>query len=464
MDTPAPHSQKDFYKSMLALALPIALQNLLSASSNLVDTAMVTRLGDLNIAAVGVAGRWSFFMHLILFGLASGSSVLISQYWGIKDVKNIQKTYGIGLMLGVTVAILYVAMCLLIPEKLAAVYSNDQALIPLAADYLRIVALGMIPQAYAFLSSIARRATEDVKIPVIGACAATCTNIFFNWVLIYGNLGAPALGLRGAAIATAVSMYAHMLVHVMASWRQKHFTFVPPSRLFRFERAYLGKYLRIAWPVLINEAMWATGMNLYVMVFARQGVTNYAGYTVFNSVQELGFIFFVGICSACAVMVGKAVGSGKPQEAYAIGKRFLIMTPLLGVAVGTLLVLIRNPALNLMGVETAQARGVAESLLLFYSAWVGIRNISYTAVVGVFRAGGDTKMGFFLDCIIMFAFAVPIVAILGFWVKVPFVWLVVSMYLAEDAPKTFICLWYFRSKRWIRQLTQAGNNADTPPA
>jgi len=460
MDTPALNN-RGFYKSMLAMALPIALQNLLSASSNLVDTAMVTRLGDLNIAAVGVAGRWSFFMHLILFGLASGSSVLISQYWGIKDVKNIKKTYGIGLVLGLTVTACYVAICLLIPEKLAAVYSSDADLIPLAADYLRIVALGMIPQAYAFITSIARRATEDVRIPVMGACAATCTNIFLNWVLIYGNLGAPALGLRGAAIATAVSMYAHMLVHMTASWRQKHFTFVPPGQLFGFERAYLGKYLRIAWPVLINEIIWATGMNLYVMVFARQGITNYAGYTVFNSVQELGFIFFVGICSACAVMVGKAVGSGKPKEAYAIGKRFLIITPLLGVVVGAILVLIRNPALNLMGIETAQARSVAESLLLFYSGWVGIRNISYTAVVGIFRAGGDTKMGFFLDCVIMFAVAVPIVAALGFFTDIPFVWLVVAMYLAEDAPKTFICLWYFRSKKWIRQLTQAGNNAES---
>jgi Na+-driven multidrug efflux pump len=147
-------------------------------------------------------------------------------------------------------------------------------------------------------------------------------------------------------------------------------------------------------------------------------------------------------------------------EAYAIGKRFLIITPLLGVVVGAILVLIRNPALNLMGIETAQARSVAESLLLFYSGWVGIRNISYTAVVGIFRAGGDTKMGFFLDCVIMFVVAVPIVAALGFFTDIPFVWLVVAMYLAEDAPKTFICLWYFRSKKWIRQLTQAGNNAE----
>ena len=150
---------RGFYKQMLALALPIALQNLLSTSSNLIDTAMITRLGNLSIAAVGVAGRWTFLINLILFGLASGSSVLISQYWGVKDTKNIQKTFGIGMLLGLSAVAVYTLMCLIFPAQLASVYTNDPALIPLAADYLRIVAVGMLPQGFAFISSIARRAT-----------------------------------------------------------------------------------------------------------------------------------------------------------------------------------------------------------------------------------------------------------------------------------------------------------------
>ena len=454
---------KGFYRSMLALALPIALQNLLATSSNLVDTAMITRIGNLAVAGVGVAGRWSFFINLIFFGLASGSSVLISQYWGAKDRDNIQKTYGIGVLLGIGAAAVYTAVCLLFPTQLASVYTNEAEVVALAADYLRIVAFGMVPQAYAYFSSIARRATEDVRTPVLGAIVTTCTNIFFNWVFIYGNLGAPALGLRGAALATALSMYAHFFFYIIVGAVRRHFTFMSPRKMLDFDKPYFFRYVKIMWPALFNESLWAIGMNLYVMVFARQGSENYAGYTVYASIQELGFIFFVGICAACGIMVGKAVGSGNPNEAYTLGKRFLVMTPLLGLAVGGLIILIRNPVLNLMQVETEHARQVASQLLLFYGCWVGVRNISYTAVVGTFRPGGDTKVGFYLDMATMFGFAIPLVFILGFVVKIPFVWLVIAMYLAEDAPKTVICLWYFRSKRWIRQLTQAGNNAlETP--
>ncbi|MDL2248781.1 MATE family efflux transporter, partial [Tyzzerella sp. OttesenSCG-928-J15] len=325
---------RSFYRQMLALALPIALQNLLSTSANLVDTAMITRIGNLAIAASGVAGRWNFFLNMILFGFASGSSVLISQYWGVRDIKNIQKTYGIGLLLGLLVAVAYTIICFVIPEQMVSLFTTEKELIAPTVEYLQIVAIGTIPVTYSYLSGIARRATEDVRTPVVGAIVSTLTNIFFNWVLIYGNLGAPAMGLRGAAIATTLSYFAHMIFYIILGLSKKHFTFASPKILFGFSKDYFTKYIKITAPVLANETLWGIGMNIYTIIFARQGSEYYAGYTIFSSIQQMTFIFFVGVCSACSIMVGKSVGRGELEEAYALGKRFLLMVPVMGVVLG----------------------------------------------------------------------------------------------------------------------------------
>ncbi len=455
---------KSFYKEMLALALPIALQNLMASCANLVDTAMVTRLGNIQIAAVGVAGRWSFFIHIVLFGIASGSSVLLSQYWGAKDVDGIKKTFSTGMLLGLCAAAVYTVLCLTIPDKMIGVFTNESEVISEGAKYLRIFGIATIPNCFGFISSVARRATEDVKTPLVIAGITVLTNVTFNYILIYGHLGFPAMGVSGAAAATTIAMFVYLTLYIILGRRQKHFTGVSLAQIFRPDKEFFGRYIKIAAPVLFNETVWAIAMNIYNYVFSMQGSENYAAYTVFNSIQELSFIFFVGICNACAIMVGKIIGAGRVSEAHGLAKRYLIMTPLLGVFVGLTLILIRNPVLDLMRVETEYARNIASNLLLFYGVWLGIRNIPYTAVVGIFRAGGDTKSGFYLDVGTMYFWSLPIIIILAYVVHVPFIWLIMAMYLCEDSVKAVICIRYFNSRRWIRQLTRTGENPELTPA
>lgn len=447
---------KAFYQSMLSLAVPIALQNMLSTCANLVDIAMVSRLGNATVAAVGIAGRWSFFISMLFFGLASGSSVLISQYWGAKDHESIRKTYGMGLICGLTLAAVYTVVSLMFPRQMMMLFTNEAEVIALGAKYIRIYAVGMLPQAYSFINAIVRRATEDVLVPFCAAAAAVFTNTFLNYCLIYGNFGFPEMGIEGAALATAISFYVQLVFYVIISLRQRHFTVVAPRQLLDLKKTFVQAYFRIASPVLLNEFCWVMASNIYSMIYARQGSENYAAFTVYNSVQELSFIFFVGICNACAIMLGKTVGCGKTKEAYALGKTFLMITPILGVVVGALLILVRNPVLGLMQLETEHARQTASNLVLFYGLWLPFRNIPYTAVVGIFRAGGDIKMSFFLDVGTMYFFSIPTVLLLAFVFKVPFIWLVIGMYLSEDLIKSVICLRHFVTRRWIRQLTRTG--------
>ena len=450
--------QTGFYKQMMALAIPIALQNMLASCAHLVDTAMVTRLGNVAVSAVGIAGRWGLFMNIVLFGFCSGSAVLISQYWGARDQRNIRRTYGLALFCSLIFAAVYTVVAMLFPRELMGLFTDEQAVIDAGAQYLRIAALNTLPLTYAMVTCGARRATEDVKIPLIVSGVSVLVNTFFNYCLIYGKLGMPELGLRGAAVGTVLSGVAQLLLTALFGARQKHFTFAPVRELFAFDRDFVKTYLKIAAPVLLNETLWVIGFNLYSVIYAHEGSENYAAYTIYDTVEQLAFVFFVGVCNSCAIMTGKAVGEGGRGRAFDTARRFLRIMPLLAIGVGGLLIAIRWPVINMLEVETEYAARMAADILLFYSCWAPIRNIPYLCVVGIFRAGGDTKIGLALDVGLTLFWGVPATAAMAYLFHFPFLWLVCGTFIAEDVPKTVFCLWYFYKKRWIRQLT------DVPPA
>ena len=236
---------------------------------------------------------------------------------------------------------------------------------------------------------------------------------------------------------------------------KKNIIHAPIGEFFKKDIEFFKKFLRVCVPIMLNELLWGIGTNVYAMVYARQGSENYAAYTIFSSIEQIAFVFFVGICHACSIMTGKAVGAGKVDEAYSMGKRFIKLVPLLGVLTGVAIIFLRNPLLRILPIETEGARQMTSTLLLIYSLWIGVRNISYVCVVGIFRAGGDTKIGMFLDIGALFLFSIPIVTTLGFLTDVPFYVLIIAMYIAEDTPKSLLCLIRFKSRKWIKQLTAA---------
>ena len=198
-------SNKNFFKNMMRLALPIATQQLLVSCAQLVDTAMVTRLGNIVVSSVGVSSRWIFLMNLFYFGISSGAAAMISQFWGAKEKVNIKKSYGNALLFGLGVAVVFSCCMLTIPELMIKVFSNEQAVIDTASQYMKIVAFMGIFSAFNQITCTALRATERVNPPLFTSIAAVCVNTVLNYVFIYGKLGLPAMGIRGAALATLIS-------------------------------------------------------------------------------------------------------------------------------------------------------------------------------------------------------------------------------------------------------------------
>lgn len=450
-------TRSGFYKKMFSLAIPIALQQLLTSCAQLVDTAMTVGLGNVSIAAIGVAGRWGFLLNLALFGISSGTATLTAQYWGINDIKSIRRSYGIGFLLSLLVGAVYTVLALTIPAQMMRVFTPEAEVIAAGVQYLRVVAPYGIFVSVSLVTSTVMRSTEDVHTPLICSVVSVAMNTALNYILINGRLGFPALGLRGAATATVIAMAVQMVLLFVIGTAKKNIIRAKVTEFFDIDREFFKKFLRVCIPIMLNELLWGVGTNIYAMVYARQGSENYAAYTIFNSIEQVAFVFFVGICHACSIMVGKSVGAGRADEAYSMGKRFLKLVPLLGAITGLGLIAVRWPLLRALPIETDGARQMTATLLLIYSLWMGVRNIPYVSVVGIFRAGGDTKTGMYYDLGSLYLVSIPIVAALGFLTDVPFYVLIIAMYLAEDTPKAVLCLLRFKSRKWIKQLTVDGN-------
>ena len=444
---------RNFIKDTLRLALPIAFQQLLVSCAQLVDTAMVTKLGNVVVSAIGVSSRWIFLMNLFYFGISSGSAALISQFWGAKEKNNIQKSYGVALLFGAGVAVIFSLAMFSVPQYMIRVFTGEQEVIDTAVQYMRIVAFMGIFSAFNQISCTALRATERVNPPLITSFISVAANTALNYILINGKLGFPALGIRGAALATLISTALQSILLFAVLRTSKEIFNGRLKEFFRLSKAFVRRFSIVCLPVVFNEVAWAIGTNIYAMVFARQGNEAYAGYTIFSSIEQIAFVFFVGICHACSIMTGKTIGEGNSDGAYKLAKKFVVMTPIIGIITGTVFVFIRNPVLSLLEIETQGAFDIASKLVMIYCLWLPIRNIPYTLIVGTFRAGGDTKVGIFYDCISLYLIGVPVVALLGLIVKVDFEYLLIAMYLCEDIPKSLMSIHRFRSKRWIKNLT-----------
>jgi len=446
---------KGFWKVTLSLAIPIALQNMLSASFSLVDTLMVSQLGDISLSATGMAGQWSWLFGMVLFGISSGAAVFVSQYWGDKNLKGIHRTTGIAVSSGVLLSILFLLIAMIIPEKVIYIFNKDPAIIEQGSAYLKYACLSYPAMALTNILGSILRSAEHPKLPMAVSGVSAVLNIILNYVLIF-----PAgLGVKGAAIATAISAWVGPILLIVLSIVQKNILCAPLKDIFSFNAKTVGEFFKKATPVIINETMWGMGTVAYNIIFANMGHEEYAAITIVRTFENFAFCFFLGLCNACCVLVGKSVGAGEIRESIRDSKRFMYMFPVVSAIIGSAVILLRIPLISVfnMGskispytIETAQG------ILIIYSVWIIVRNIPYLTVVGIFRPGGDTTFGMLVELGALWCFAVPMTYMAANIWQLPFLTVYAIMYLCEDIPKAIIFWIYWRSGRWIKPVTKAG--------
>lgn len=445
---------------MLTLAVPIAVQNLLTSSFTLVDTLMVGQLGDVSLAAVGMAGQWSWLLNMLTFGICSGAAVFFSQFFGEGNKKGFLHTYGLSIGAGMCFAFLFMLIGFFAPGAVIRIFNRDAAVLESGISYLKIAVFSYPAIMLNMLINMVLRSTRRVKLPMVVAFFTTALNAVLDYALIFGAFGLPALGIRGAAVATVISAWSGPLIIFAVSAIQKDEIFFAPVRaVYSFDASFVRQFFRRAFPVMMNETLWGLGTVAYNAIFSNMGYEYTAAVSILRTFENIAFAFFAGMTNAASVVIGQEIGRGEIRGGIQNARRYMLIVPLTCLVVGTVVIFSRDMLIgifNMTGSISDKTLSAARGILLVYALEIAIRNIPYVAIVGVFRAGGDTKNGMKFEMLSLWAISVPVTFLAAFVLKLPFIAVFATSYLCEDYLKTVLCLRHFFRNKWIQPVTDSG--------
>ena len=453
-----------FYKRLWKLSLPIILQNLITFSLGLIDTFMVSQLGNEEMAAVTTANVPVFLLISIVFGVQSGLGILVSQYWGSGDVKSINRALGVASFIGTGITAVLAVLFFLFPVSVMDLLSNEHALSLLGAPYLRIIGFSYV---FNMLSSIYASAQRSVENPNFGMKLfgfSTVLNTGLNYLLIFGHLGFPALGVAGAALATLLARMSEFLICVVCALRSRTIP-LDFDCFLRPGMDMVRRFLKYASPVVLNEAAWGLGNSLLTVIlgYTDNSVEMLAANAVMGNLNRLFLVVCFGLGAATAVLIGKAIGEGRSHsEVMALSQTLMGFAVLVGGTVGlaalilvpTLFVPVIFPLFKLYGESAAIATAIAVASFLA----LPLHAHSISSITGVLRAGGDVGWSTFLDLVPQWLACLPLTALAALVLKTG-VWPIAIAMQAECIIKVPLGTWRINSGKWINDLTR---RHDTP--
>lgn len=443
-----------YLSALFGLAFPIIIQNGISSSLNAIDVMMLGQMGEVPVAAVGLANQVFFLLSFMIFGISSGSGVFSAQYWGKGNLPGIRRVLGLALLMNCAAAVLFMLAGLALPRAVLSIYTDDAAVIATGVDYLRIVAWSYLFTAISFSYSATLRATGNVRLPMAASVLAIGFKTGLSYALIFGKLGLPALGVQGAALATLLARILECGVLTVFAYRLKTPAAARPRELVDFQRAFLASFFKVALPVAVNETLWSLGITIYNMAYAHISTEAIAAVNIASTVENLAFVIFIGISDATAILIGNKIGSGDGETAGSYARRSLVLATTAALVVGGVILAFRGAWLSLYAVS-AESLAYASRILIVLGLCLWVRVSNMTLVVGVLRSGGDTRFGLFVDTGTIWLVGVPL-ALLGVFVfRLPVYW-VYLMVTAEEVVKYGILLARFFSRRWIHDVTLLG--------
>ena len=451
---------KTFLLTLVTLMMPMILQNLLTLGTQMMDSIMLGQLGQNELSASSLANQPFFIFNLLIFGMASGSSVLNAQFWGKRDIRSIKIIISICLKVAFTVSILLAAVVMLFPRAVMAVYTNDQAVIELGAQYLQVIGWCYIFHGIASTLLTSIRSVGIVRVAVVDSVFALVCNTSLNYILIFGKLGFPALGVRGAAVATVITRIGEVaIVLTYLLFIDKKLKFRPRD-LAAFEMGLLKNYLKNGLPVAFNEVFWSIGVSIQSMILGRLGADAVSASQMSSIVQQFATVFIFGVANAAAIIIGNDIGAGRMEEAKSRIRAFRWIAVWVGLfAAGVILVLSR-PVVGFYNVPE-ETKELALQMLRMLSVIVLFVSQTGIGVVGLLRGGGDPRFGVFVDLCGLWLFAVPAALLAAFVFHAP----VLAVYLCSklDEPVKLVMLtWRMRNDRWIKDVTTAGAPQELP--
>lgn len=455
-------SPKTFLSLLFTLALPISLQYLLTSSMSVIDMLMIGQLHDAAVAAVGIANQFVFIFFVIQFGIHSGIAIFTAQYWGKKDISRIHQLSGLGIVAGLVLASMFTGAALFFPAAVISVFSSDAEVVRLGAGYLHIVGFAFVPFCVTLSFMTNMRSMGFAIVPLIASFAAAVVNIVLNYCLIFGNLGFPAMGVTGAAIATCTAKFLEAGLLTAIIYLNPYPLAASVKKMLAFDLIFVKRVAATCWPVFLNEFFWVTGVSIYKLVYARMGTQSIAAVNIVATLEEFLFIPFFGIFHAGSILIGNSIGAKRYKRAFAYGNVMLLSQLPMALGAGLVLILCRHFILGFYNISTITYDN-AYYLMLTTGLVFWAKTTNFTTVVSVFRGGGDTRFAFLMDLSAVWCIGVPMAFTGAFVLHWP-VYGVMALIALEEVSKLFIGLPRFFSKKWIKNLvadpeTSPGRNA-----
>lgn len=450
-----------FYRRLVLLALPLVLQNLVTTSLGFVDTFMVGMLGSNELSAVTAANTPVFLVQCCIFGLMSGLSVLATQYWGHQDTVSINRVMGVVLYIGITLTVSASAVLFFFSEQVMSLVTDNPLLIELGAPYLEIVGFGYVFNTISCVYVSVQRSTENPSFGMKVFCTSMLLNTFLNYVFIFGNFGAPRMGVAGAALATTFARISEVVIVSVHAIRNRRVP-VMPKVILRPGVDMLRRTVRYSGPVMLNEMLWGTGTSTITAIMGHMAISAdmLAAHAIMGNIDKFATVACFGLANAAAVMVGKRIGEGNSKDdVYQLAMCLLTVCLLVGSAVAVLMAILLPtvfiPFVYPLFQLTEQATRIAVTLCIVYLIVMPLRFFDITNIVGVLRSGGDTKMAAILDLLPLWLASIPCMALFALVLDAP-IPLICAATQFESLIKTPLGLVRLRSRKWINDVTVGG--------
>ncbi|MCQ2497144.1 MAG: MATE family efflux transporter [Lachnospiraceae bacterium] len=446
---------KKFIGLVAAIALPVALQNLLSTTGSMVDTMMISSVGKTHVAAVGQCTQFASLLFSSYWGFVGGGMLFFGQYWGAKDEHGLVRSYGIMLCCMMFMGFLFSTAALVFPGVVMDIYTDKADIRHIGIEYLSIVGFAYPMQVLSIGMSSLLRTTDRVRIPLYAAIASVCTNLFFNWVFIFGNLGAPEMGVRGAAVATTIAAFVNMtLIMLLAKASGYNYLFMI-SGFFKWDKEFIKLFLKKCFPIIVNELLAGVGNLIIAVVFGRQSQDAQAAMAVFRTFEGLVIGFFAGFSNAASVLVGTCVGAGEIEVAYQRAKRLVFLCQGCIFTVAAIMLAVHSPLLHWMNLD-GDSYYYGTGMLIIYGISAVIRMGNWT-MNDSYRSAGDATTGTVMEIAFMYVVVIPAVCISGLLLKAPVLVIFLCCYIDEPIRYIFMQR-HMYSGKWIRPVTPEGLN------
>lgn len=445
-------NNKNFYKMVFALVVPIALQNLINVGVTSADVIMLGKVSETVLSASSLGNQVQFIMSLIFFGLTSGAAVLTAQYWGKGDTKTIEKVLGIALRFSLTVGVIFTVVTFIFPKQIMMIFSSETEVINEGIKYLRIVCFSYIFSSITMIYLNIMKSVEKVVISTVVYFISLMLNVILNYIFIFGKFGLPPLGIEGAALSTVIArcveltitgIYAHKYNNVI-KFRFKNF--------IKLDSALFKDFMKFSIPVTINEMMWGLGTSANAAILGQLGSQAAAASSVVQVTRQLATVVTFGVATAASIVIGKSIGENRIKEAKIYGKKFIKLSLITGL-MGSVIVLIVRPIAMANLTISPLAVSYLGSMMFVMSYFVLCQAYNTTMIVGIFRAGGDTKFGLFIDVTTMWGCSILLSAIAAFVFKwsVPIVYIIL---MSDEIIKVPLCTIRFKTYKWLNNITR----------